>query len=96
MSSIEYKYSEVKLQSWAHLHARYWIARTQDEEVAETPVQRQLDSIVAESIAELEGERVQRLERGDVREGLDYDLTWVKEMGALLLPTRGSINSPCS
>ena len=78
------RYSEVKMQSWSTgRYARYWIVRLAAEsgiKVEASDTQSVMESIIAESTAQLKAEDEEKLQHGDMQEGIDHDSTWVKEM----------------
>ncbi|KAK4205950.1 hypothetical protein QBC37DRAFT_462707, partial [Rhypophila decipiens] len=91
MVEKEARYKKVQLQSWLwaqRRHARYWSVSTDDgeraaagpagEEATSTcPVERKITKLEAK----LKAKASERLRKGDLREGMEYDSAWVKRMG---------------
>ncbi|KAI3578614.1 hypothetical protein IWW34DRAFT_737753 [Fusarium oxysporum f. sp. albedinis] len=88
--AAEERWTEVRLQTWMGGHyARYWIVRddsdsngpsdTADEANARS--QSAMDEVIAASEARLKEKDAARLRKGDLKEDIDRDSSWVKRVG---------------
>lgn len=88
--AAEERWTEVRLQTWMGGHyARYWIVRddsdsngpsdTADEANARS--QSAMDEVIAASEARLKEIDAARLRKGDLKEDIDRDSSWVKRVG---------------
>ncbi|GKU10457.1 unnamed protein product, partial [Fusarium langsethiae] len=89
--AAEERWTEVRLQTWmgGRNHARYWIVRDNSDSngpsdtanAADTTSQNAMDELIAASQARLEEEDAVRLRKGDLKEDMDRDSSWVKRLG---------------
>ncbi|CAI6088681.1 unnamed protein product [Clonostachys chloroleuca] len=88
----EFRWTEVRLQTWmGGKYARYWTVREDDSNsnnndggsivASDNGGISAMESMIANSEAQLKAEDAMRLRLGDLEEDIDRDSSWVKRLG---------------